>query len=48
VAEAAVGGRQPGIGQGNFKEILRKFTAGEALGQNSRRNLSWILAAQEL
>jgi len=31
-----------------FEQILGEFTAGEALRENSRRNLSWILVVQQL
>jgi len=48
VAEPAVGGGQARGGEGHFEQIFGEFTAGEALGEHSGCNLSWIFAVQHL
>ena len=48
VTKAAVGGRKARGGKRSFEQIFSEFTAGQALRENSRRNLSWILVVQQL
>ena len=46
VAEAAISGGKARGGEGGFEQMLGEFSAGQALGQDARRNLSWILVVQ--
>jgi len=48
VAEAAIHGRKPRGGERIVEQVFGEFTAGFALLQNVRRNLSWILFVQQL
>ena len=48
LAEAAVGRRQAGSGEGGFEQIFGEIAAGAPLAQDPGRNFSWILFGEHV